>query len=33
MDDILVATNNDLGRHQQIVHELLDLLAKESYFL
>jgi hypothetical protein len=33
VDDVLVATDSDLVRHRQIVHEVLDLLAKESYFL
>jgi hypothetical protein len=32
MDDILIATGNDLTLHQQIVHKVLDLLAKESLF-
>ena len=33
MDDILVATNDDLARHRQIVHQVLDKLEEESYFL
>jgi hypothetical protein len=33
VDNILVATDNDLVRHQQIVHEVLDILAQEFYFL
>jgi hypothetical protein len=33
MDDILIATHDDLSRHRQIVHEVLDLLEVESYFL
>jgi hypothetical protein len=33
VDDILVATDNNMERHRQIIHEVLDLLAKESYFL
>jgi hypothetical protein len=33
MDDILIATNNNILRHCQIVHDVLDLLEKESYFL
>jgi len=33
MDDILVTTNDDLTRHQQIVHQVLDKLEEESYFL
>ena len=33
MDDILIATNNNLDRHRQIVDDVLELLAKESYFL
>jgi len=33
MDNILIATNDDLVRHQQIVHQVLDKLEEESYFL
>src|SRR6266436_5844931 len=33
MDDILVATDDDLTRHRQIVHQVLDKLEAESYFL
>ncbi len=33
MDDILIATTDDLPRHRQIVHEVLDLMEFESYFL
>jgi RNase H-like domain found in reverse transcriptase/Reverse transcriptase (RNA-dependent DNA polymerase)/Integrase zinc binding domain len=33
MDDILVATMMDKALHRQIVHEVLDLLEKESFFL
>ncbi len=33
MDDILIATNDNLTRHRQIVHQVLDKLEKESYFL
>ncbi len=33
MDDILVATNDDLARHRLIVHQVLDKLEEESYFL
>ena len=33
MDDILVAMEGDLKRHQMIVHEVLDLLERESFFL
>ena len=33
MDDILIATTNDVRRHEQITHEVLDLLEKESFFL
>jgi hypothetical protein len=29
----LVATDNNVEHHQQIVHEVLDLLTEESYFL
>jgi Reverse transcriptase (RNA-dependent DNA polymerase)/RNase H-like domain found in reverse transcriptase len=33
MDDILIATNNDLPLHQRIIHDVLDLLETESFFL
>ncbi len=33
MDNILVTTNDDLVRHRQIVHQVLDKLEEESYFL
>jgi hypothetical protein len=33
MDDILVATGDNIERHRQIVHKVLDLLEEESYFL
>jgi len=33
MDDILVATDDNLTRHRQIVHQVLDKLEEESYFL
>jgi hypothetical protein len=33
VNNILVATGNDLERHQQIVHDVLDLLEESSYFL
>jgi hypothetical protein len=33
MDDILIATGKDLARHRLIVHDVLDLLESESYFL
>jgi Reverse transcriptase (RNA-dependent DNA polymerase) len=33
MDNILVATTMDKALHRQIVHEVLDLLEKESFFL
>ncbi len=33
MDNILIATSNDLTCHRQIVHKVLDKLEKESYFL
>ena len=32
MDDILIATGNDLVLHWEIVHAVLDLLHKESLF-
>jgi Reverse transcriptase (RNA-dependent DNA polymerase) len=33
MDNILVATVGDLVLHRQIVHEVLDVLENESFFL
>jgi RNase H-like domain found in reverse transcriptase/Reverse transcriptase (RNA-dependent DNA polymerase) len=33
MDDILIATIKDYELHRWLVHEVLDLLEKESYFL
>jgi RNase H-like domain found in reverse transcriptase/Reverse transcriptase (RNA-dependent DNA polymerase) len=33
MDDILIATADDLPLHQRIVHDVLDLLKAESFFL
>jgi hypothetical protein len=33
MDDILIATPNDLSQHRQIVREVLDVMRKESFFL
>jgi Reverse transcriptase (RNA-dependent DNA polymerase) len=33
MDDILIATIKDYDLHQQLVHEVLDLLEEESFFL
>ena len=33
MDDILIATKNNIEQHREIVDAVLDLLAKESYFL
>jgi hypothetical protein len=33
MDDILIATPNDLPRHRQIVKEVLDIMRNESFFL
>ena len=32
MDDILIATGDDIELHWRIVHEVLDLLAEESLF-
>jgi hypothetical protein len=32
VDDVLVTTDNNIECHRQIVHEVLDLLAEESYF-
>jgi Reverse transcriptase (RNA-dependent DNA polymerase) len=33
MDDILVATTRDKVLHRKIVHKVLELLEKESFFL
>ena len=33
MDDILIATKADEEFHQQIIHEVLDLLAREDFYL
>jgi Reverse transcriptase (RNA-dependent DNA polymerase) len=33
MDDILITTNDDLPLHRCIVHDVLDLLEAESFFL
>jgi Reverse transcriptase (RNA-dependent DNA polymerase) len=33
MDNILIMTVDDLTLHQQIVHEVLNLLERESFFL
>ena len=33
MDDILIATEDNLDRHQQIVYDVLELLDEESFFL
>ncbi len=33
MDNILIATDDNLTHHQQIIHQVLDKLEKESYFL
>jgi Reverse transcriptase (RNA-dependent DNA polymerase) len=33
MDDILIATSDDLPLHRRIVHNVLDLLEAESFFL
>jgi Reverse transcriptase (RNA-dependent DNA polymerase)/RNase H-like domain found in reverse transcriptase len=33
MDDILIATAKNYALHRQLVHEVLDLLEKESFFL
>ena len=32
MDDILITTEDDIMLHRRIVHEVLDLLTKESLF-
>jgi hypothetical protein len=33
MDDILIATPDDEALHEQIVHEVLDMLAQEDFYL
>ena len=33
VDNILIATMDNIEQHQTIVHNVLNLLAKESYFL
>jgi hypothetical protein len=33
IDDILIATGNDLQRHRQIVHEVLEVLEEEDFYL
>jgi Reverse transcriptase (RNA-dependent DNA polymerase) len=33
MDDILIATTKDYALHRQVVHEVLETLEKESFFL
>ena len=33
MDDILIAMEDDLNRHRRIVHDVLNLLDEESFFL
>ena len=33
MDDILIATKNNLSRHWEIIDAVLDTLYRESYFL
>jgi hypothetical protein len=33
MDNILIVTIKDYDLHQRIVHEVLDLLEEESFFL
>ena len=33
MDDILIATTNDVDRHRQIVKKVLKIMRKESFFL
>ena len=32
MDDILIATGDDVVLHREIVHTVLDLLCRESLF-
>ena len=33
MDDILIATKNDVTRHRHIVKKVLGIMRKESFFL
>jgi len=33
MDDILIATSNDIPHHQQLVHQVLDKLEEHDLFL
>ena len=33
MDDVLIATEEDLPRHRKIVHAFLEICKNESYFL
>jgi len=33
MDDILIATPDDVALHEWIVHDILDILEQESLFL
>jgi hypothetical protein len=33
MDDILIATSNDLIHHQQLIREVLEVMREESFFL
>src|SRR6266571_779144 len=33
MDDVLIATEEDLPRHRKIVHAFLEICENESYFL
>jgi hypothetical protein len=33
MDDILITTNNDEELHKRIIHEVLDLINQEDFFL
>ena len=33
MDNILITTKNNINHHRQIIDDILELLAKESYFL
>jgi len=33
MDDILIATPNDVPHHQQLVHQVLDKLEEQDLFL
>jgi hypothetical protein len=33
MDDVLIATSDDLEKHRKIVQEVLQMFREESFFL